>query len=131
MRLRVTYLDGSEAEVVATASARRQFESTHGEALLQAVGSYRSYWADELAHSSLVQTTDEARSFDEWIDAVQTVEYEVPAGRLVQLAEVLGMKVTAEDVKDVTPTPTGGAAKARSRAKSSKPRSTPASPSTG
>lgn len=127
MKFHVTYLDGSEAEVVATASARRQLEKDHNTSLLQAVGSYQSWWADELVHHSLVQTTDESRDFETWLDSVQSIQYELPAARLGQLAESLGVKVTASDLAEVTPTPTGGAAKAPSRAKSSKPRSTPAS----
>lgn len=122
MRLHVTYLDGTEAEVVATASARRQFEAVHNMALLSAVGSYQSYWADEIAHASLVQTTDEDRGFDEWIEAVQSIEYEMPVARLAQLAEVLGVKVTKEDIDAVVPS--GGAVKGPSRARSSKQRST-------
>lgn len=125
MKLHVTYLDGTEAEVVATASARRQFEATHNKALLAAVGSYQSYWADEIAHASLVQTTDEDRPFDEWLETVESILYEMPVARLAQLAEALGVKITEEDVAEVVPT--GGAAKAPSRVKSSKPRSTPAS----
>ena len=125
MKLHVTYLDGTEAEVVATASARRQFEATHNKALLAAVGSYQSYWADEIAHASLVQTTDEDRPFDEWLETVGSILYEMPVARLAQLAEALGVKITEEDVAEVVPT--GGAAKAPSRVKSSKPRSTPAS----
>ena len=125
MKLHVTYLDGTEAEVVATASARRQFEATHNKALLAAVGSYQSYWADEIAHASLVQTTDEDRPFDEWLETVESILYEMPVARLAQLAEALGVKITEEDVAEVVPT--GGAAKTPSRVKSSKPRSTPAS----
>lgn len=94
---------------------------------MSAMGSFKGYWADEIAHSSLVQTTDEDRPFDEWLDAVETVEHMQPAAVLAQLAEALGVKITEEDVEAVTPTPTGSAAKGRSRAKSSKPRSTSAS----
>lgn len=127
MRFLVTYLDGGEAEVVATASARRQFEAAHDEALVAAMGSFKSYWADEIAHASLVQTTDEDRPFDEWLEAVETVQWEQPVAVLAQLAEGLGVKITEADVEAVTPTPTGSAAKGHSRAKSSKPRSTSAS----
>lgn len=125
MKLHVTYLDGTEAEVVATASARRQFEATHNKALLAAVGSYQSYWADQIAYASLVQTADLGRPFDEWLETVESILYEMPVARLAQLAEALGVKITEEDVAEVVPT--GGAAKAPSRAKSSTPRSTPAS----
>ena len=55
---------------------------------------------------------------------MQTVRYEMPVAKLAQLAETLGVKVTDEDVAEVTPTPTGRAAKAATPAGSSTPRST-------
>lgn len=125
MKLHVKYLDGSEAEVVATASALRAFEARHNQALLIAVGTYKTYWAQEIAHDSLVQLGDGIDpDFDTWLATVETVLYEMPAAKLAQLAETLGVQVTAEDVAEVTPTPSGGAAKGRSPAGSSKPRST-------
>jgi len=124
VRLHVKYLDGSEAEVVATASALRAFEARHNQSLLVAVGSYKAYWAQEIAHLSLVQIDGVDGNFDAWLNTVETVLYEMPVGKLAQLAEVLGVAVTAEEVEEVTPSPTGRAAKARTPADSSKPRST-------
>jgi len=124
VKFHITYLDGSETEVVATASALRAFEARHDTALLFAVGSYRSYWADEIAHDSLAQRGDAPDDLDEWLATVQTVHYEMPVAKLAQLAETLGVKVTADDVAEVTPTPTGRAAKARTPEGSSTPRST-------
>lgn len=124
MKFNVTYLDGSEVEVVATASALRAFEARHDQALLFAVGTYKSYWAQEIAHASLVQRDAADADFDTWLETVETVRYEMPVAKLAQLAETLGVAVTAEDVAEVTPTPSGGAAKARSRGGSSTPRST-------
>lgn len=124
MKFNVKYLDGSEAEVVATASALRAFEARHDQALLLAVGTYKSYWAQEIAHASLVQRDDIEPDFDRWLDTVEAVLYEMPASKLGQLAESLGVAVTAEDVAEVTPTPTGRAAKGRTPAGSSTQRST-------
>lgn len=124
MKFNITYLDGSETEVVATASALRAFEARHDTALLFAVGSYKSYWADEIAHDSLVQLEGAEPDIDKWLETVQTVRYEMPVAKLAQLAETLGVKVTADDVAEVTPTPTGRAAKARTPEGSSTPRST-------
>lgn len=125
MKFNVKYLDGSEVEVVATASALRAFEARHDQALLFAVGTYKSYWAQEIAHDSLRQRdTDVEPDFDAWLETVETVMYEMPVGKLAQLAETLGVKVTGEDIAEVTPTPTGGAAKAPTPGGSSKPRST-------
>lgn len=124
MRFNVTYLDGSEVEVVATASALRAFEGRHDQALLFAVGTYKSYWAQEIAHASLVQRDGVDADFDAWLETVETVRYEMPVAKLAQLAETLGVAVTAEDVDEVTPTPSGGAAKDRSPEGSSTPRST-------
>lgn len=121
VRLKVTYLDGTEAEVVVTASARRSFEQTHNLPLIQAVGSYQSWWADELAHASLVQTTDEDRDFEPWLDTVQEIQWEMPANKVAQIGQLLGVEITEAEVADAVPT---GGAKGRSRASSSKPRST-------
>lgn len=126
MRFKVTYIDGSEAEVVATASALRAFEARHDQALLFAVGSYKSYWAQEIAHGSLVQRDDTEPDFDKWLDSVQTVQYEMPVARLAQLAETLGVAITEDDKDAVSSHPGGRAAKVRSPGGSSKPRSTPA-----
>ncbi len=124
MKFNVKYLDGSEAEVVATASALRAFEARHDQALLFAVGTYRSYWADEIAHASLVQTLGAEPDFDKWLESVQSVQYAMPVAKLAQLAETLGVKITDEDIDEATPTPTGRAAKARTPGGSSTPRST-------
>lgn len=122
MRFRVTYLNGTQTEVVSTASALRAFESQHGESLLAAMGTYKSYWGDFLAHHSLCQTTDEDRPLDEWLDSVESITYAMDGSKLIQLAQVLGIHID-EPVGDAA-TPTGSAAKAPSRAASSKPRST-------
>lgn len=124
MKLHVKYLDGSETEVVATASALRAFEARHDTALLFAMGTYRSYWADEIAHDSLVQLEGVEADFDTWLATVESIKYDMPANKLAQIAETLGVRITAEDISEVTPTPTGGAAKGRTRGGSSKPRST-------
>lgn len=124
MKFNVKYLDGSEAEVVATASALRAFEARHDQALLFAVGTYKSYWADEIAHASLVQTSGAEPDFDKWLESVQSVQYAMPVAKLAQLAETLGVKITDEDIDEATPTPTGSAAKARTPGGSSTPRST-------
>lgn len=125
MNFNVKYLDGSEVEVVATASALRAFEARHDQALLFAVGTYKSYWAQEIAHDSLRQRDPEVEpDFDVWLETVETVLYQMSVGKLAQLAETLGVQVTDADVAEVTPTPTGGAAKARTPEGSSKPRST-------
>ncbi len=121
MRFRVRYLDGTEVEVVSTASALRAFEREHDQSLLEAMGTYRSYWGDFLAHHSLCQTTDEARPLDEWLDAVEWIRYQASTSQLVELAERLGIHLT-EDGDAASPT--GRAAKGRSPAGSSKPRST-------
>ena len=73
MKFNITFLDGSETEVVATASALRAFEARHDTALLFAVGSYKSYWADEIAHDSLVQLEGAEPDLDKWLETVQTV----------------------------------------------------------
>jgi hypothetical protein len=124
VKFNITYLDGSEVEVVATASALRAFEARHDQALLFAVGSYKSFWADEIAHDSLVQTAGAEPDLDKWLETVQSVHYAMPVGKLAQLAETLGVTITDDDVAEATPTPTGRAAKARTPAGSSTPRST-------
>lgn len=128
MKLRVTYLDGGSEEVIATASARRAFEAEYNMPLFDAVASGMSYWADFLAYRTLVQTKGEERGFDEWMDTVLSIQYGAPESKLRQLAEVLGI-----DVEEGEPAadPTGGAAADRSRAASSKPRSTRAKASKG
>lgn len=121
MRFRVKYLDGTEVDVVSTASALRAFEREHDESLVVAMGSFRSYWGDFLAHYSLRQTTDEDRPLEEWLDTVEWIRYEASRDQLQDLAERLGIHL-AEGGDAASPT--GRAAKGRSPAGSSKPRST-------
>jgi hypothetical protein len=125
VKFNVKYLDGSEVEVVATASALRAFEARHDQALLFAVGTYKSYWAQEIAHDSLRQRDpDTEPDFDTWLNGVEIVLHERPVAKLAEMAELLGVSISADDVAEVTPTPTGRAAKARTPEGSSTPRST-------
>lgn len=124
MKFHIVYLDGSETEVVATASALRAFEARHDQPLLFAMGTYKSYWAYELAHASLAQTQGVEADYDTWLDTVESIQREVPASGLLDLAETLGVTIESADAAAVVPTPTGRGAKGRSPEGSSTPRST-------
>ena len=115
MRFKVTYLDGTEAEVVRTASALRAFEKRFSESVLAALSSGRSYWADELAHHSLMQKGEADPDFDVWIDTVETITWGAPVSKLMQIAEAMGIHIDDEAAADPT-----GAAPKRSRGSSSK-----------
>lgn len=120
MKFRVTYLDGSEVEVVRTASALRRFEQEHEMSIVAAVTTGRSFWADELAYYSLVQTTDlEDNGLEEWLAGVQSIQYAATEDKVRQVASLIGIYVPEED----DAVPTGREKKSPSRAASSKPRS--------
>ena len=125
MRLRVTYLDGREVEVVRTASALRAFESKHDMPVMDAIRTGRSFWADELAHSSLAQKREADPDLDTWLATVETITWGVPESRLLRLAETLGMHV---DDSEQEADPTGGEA-APSPSSSSKSPSPQGNPS--
>lgn len=117
MKLLVKYLDGTEVGVVRTASALRAFEKAHNQPLgvLMLQG---SWWADEIAHHVLCQKHGETRTFDEWIDTVETILWERPKSDILTVAQALGYRVR-EDTVDADPT--GGAGAEASRADSSTP----------
>lgn len=117
MRLLVKYLDGSEVEVVRTASALRAFEEKNDTALSTAMASGRSWWADEIAHLVLAKQGEEL-PFEEWLDTVETILWERPASDVEKIAAVFGWKVTGA-AQDGSVDPTGGAEAAASRAGSS------------
>lgn len=113
MRLGVKYLDGTEADIAVSASARHLFEEAHGP-IIAAMGVGKSNWADELAHTTLSRSGQTDLELLEWLDTVETITWAMPEDRLQALAATLG--VTVED-------PTGEPGEAPSRGTSAKPRS--------
>ena len=98
MRLRVKYLDGTETEVVRTASALRTFEKEHDAPLVSILATGKSWWADELAYHSLRQRGDIEPDvdLDTWLLLVETITWGAPAERLEAIAQVMGMHVAAD-----------------------------------
>ena len=119
MKLIVKYLDGTEQEVVRTASALRAFEKSNG-MHLQSAMTVGSWWADEIAHHVLKQKHGESRSFDQWLDDVETIVWERPKREILAVCDALGYKIADEaEVPEVDPS--GGAEAEASRADSSEP----------
>ena len=122
MRLLVKYLDGSEAEVVRTASALRAFEQKHKMALPAVIGTGQSWWADELAHHSLLQSgLTDVEDFDEWLDTVETVLWQRDAVGILAVADLFGYAISDAERQAIVGTatdPTHGAEAAASRADS-------------
>lgn len=124
MLLCVKYLDGTEVEVVRTASALRVVEKANQQplAVLMTQG---SWWADELAYQVLKQLHGETRKFDKWLDTVETILWERPVAEILAVADAFGYKIKDDrpapegDVTDGGPT--GGAEAEASRADSSTP----------
>ena len=102
MRFRVKYLDGSETEVVRTASALRAFELKNNTSVLDAIRTGRSWWADEIAHSSLAQTEGAEPDFDIWLDTVETISWGMPESQLLQVAEAIGVHIEPSAPEDPT-----------------------------
>jgi hypothetical protein len=98
VRFRVKYLDGTETEVVRTASALRAFEREHDRPLVSVLATGVSWWADELAYLSLVQRGDVEPDVDleTWLLLVETITWGAPAERLEAIAEVMGMHVSSD-----------------------------------
>lgn len=118
MKLTVKYLDGTEQEVVRTASSLRSFEEKNKISLNAAIDTGRSWWADEIAHHVLVQKHGEERPFDDWLDDVETILMQRPQSDLDALVDRLGWKIVDGEL-----VPTRGAAEEASRADSSTPQS--------
>ncbi len=118
MRLCIKYLDGTEQEVVRTASALRAVEKAN-QLPLAAMLAQGSGWADEIAYHVLKQLHGETRKFDEWLDTVETILWERPAAEILAVADALGYKI--RDDRQVDADPTGGAGAEASRADSSTP----------
>lgn len=112
MRLKVKYLDGREADITVSASARHMWETEHGP-LLDAMRSAKADWAHFLAHTTLSRSKAISSELLDWLDSVQAVEWEMPADMLAALADALGVKPTSKEPEavphgesDGTPTPT-------------------------
>lgn len=120
MLLAVKYLDGTEQEVVRTATALRAVEKAN-KLPLAVLMTQGSWWADELAYEVLKQKHGETRKFPDWLDTVETILWERGVSEVLAVADALGYRIT-----DDRPDPTGGAEAGASRADSS----TPPSPST-
>lgn len=127
MKLCVKFLDGTEVEVVRTASALRAVEKAN-KLPLGALMTQGSWWADEIAHHVLKQQHGETRKFDAWLDTVETILWERGVSEVIAVAEAFGYKIRDDRPEGgvADEGPTGGAGAEASRADSS----TPPSPST-
>lgn len=137
MRFLVTYLDGSEEEVVATASSRTIFEEDYDTSIVMSVISGRSVSAHFLCFMTLqragkvdlpVATKQERReSVLAWGDDVESCHAVAPVSELLQLAQLIGVELTdppavadGEVAAEDPPVSTGTSTSPRSRAASSK-----------
>jgi hypothetical protein len=119
MLLAVKYLDGTEVEVVRTATALRAVEKAN-KLPLQVLMTQGSWWADELAYHVLKQKHVEERSFDDWLDSVETILWDRPVAEILAVAQAFGYRISDDRPADGAD-PTGGAEAEASRADSSTP----------
>lgn len=97
MRLRVNYIDGTEADIQVSASARHLWEQDHGP-LFDSMRSGRSDWAHHLAHTTLFRSKATALDLLEWLDTVESVQWAMPESKLRALAESVGVRLDDETV---------------------------------
>jgi len=97
MRLRVNYIDGTEADISVSASARHLWEQDHGP-LFDSMRSGRSDWAHYLAHTTLLRSGRTALELLDWLDTVASVQWAMPESKLRALAESVGVRLDDDEV---------------------------------
>lgn len=107
MRLHVRYRDTAKGVDIVTvsASARHLWEQEHGP-LVEAAASWRTDWANILAHTTLHRDGRTELELLPWLDTVEAISQEIAEDRLLTLGEILGV-VPAGEFEVVPKVPAG------------------------